>query len=362
MRGDAGRKVAGIKPLHEAGPEDLSFLSHPRYRPAAAASHAGGLLVSPAENLPGQNLIVVSDPYVALAQAIGLFYAEEGPQPGISPQAAIGEDVRLGREVAIGPWAVVGRGATLGDRVVLMPGVVVGEEARIGDGTVLHPGVVIYRRSVLGARVTVHAGAVIGSDGFGYAEQEGRRTEIPQVGNVIVEDDVEIGACTAIDRATFGITVIGRGTKIDNLVQVAHNVTIGEDSVLVAQAGIAGSTRLGRRTILAGQSGVGGHLSLGDDVVIGAKSAALQDVASGQFLLGHPAQDHREWKRAQAAIRRLPDLLRRVARLERALSTTTVRRSAAASTTAPAPRRPVAGTGQRGRSARAAATKRAGRG
>jgi len=187
---------------------------------------------------------------------------------------------------------------------------------RVGEDSVLHPGVVVYSGSVLGSRVTVHASSVVGSDGFGYAEAGGARTKIPQVGNVVIEDDVEIGACCAIDRATFGSTVVGRGTKIDNLVQIGHNVTIGEDSVLVAQSGIAGSTRLGRGVILAGQSGVAGHLSIGDRVVVGAKSAVLQDVPPGSFVVGHPATDHRDWKRSHAALRRLPDLLRAVGRLE----------------------------------------------
>ncbi len=313
VRGDASRRVAGIRPLGEAGPDDLSFITHPRYRRAAAASRAAGLLTGQRERLPGQNLIVVPNPYAALAGAIGLFFPPERHEPGIDPRAAIEEGVRLGEGVAIGACAVVGRRSVLGQRVVLMPGVVLGEEVRIGDDSVLHPGVVVYARSVLGARVIVHAGSVVGSDGFGYAEQQGGRTKIPQVGNVVVEDDVEIGACTTIDRATLGSTIIGRGTKIDNLVQVAHNVVIGEGSILVAQSGIAGSTRLGRGVILAGQAGVAGHLTLGDGAIVGAKSAALRDLEAGSFVLGHPAIDHRAWKRSQATLARLPDMLHRLA-------------------------------------------------
>jgi UDP-3-O-[3-hydroxymyristoyl] glucosamine N-acyltransferase len=319
VRGDAARKVAGIRPLTEAGPEDLSFVAHPKYRRAAAASRAAGLLASDRESLPGHNLILVANPYAALAGVIGLFFPPSDRQTGISPRAEIGEGVRLGENVAIGPFAVVGRGSTVADGAWLMPGAVVGEEVTVGSGCVLHPGVVVYARSILGARVVIHAGTVVGSDGFGYAEEGGSRTKIPQVGNVVIEDDVEIGACAAIDRATFGSTVIGRGSKIDNLVQVAHNVVIGENCVLVAQSGIAGSARIGRGVILAGQAGVAGHLSLGDGSIVGAKSAALQDLPEKSFVLGIPATDHREWKRGQAALRRLPDLLRRVARLERVL-------------------------------------------
>jgi UDP-3-O-[3-hydroxymyristoyl] glucosamine N-acyltransferase len=319
VRGDSSRTVSGIKPLDQAGPEDLSFVAHPRYRRAAEGSRAAGLIVAEEGIAPGRNLILVKNPYVALAVAMGLFYEQPRPAPGLSPQAVLGEGTRIGRDVSIGPFVVTGRDCSIGDRAALLPGVVLGDDVRIGEDTVLHPGVVVYSRSVLGARVTVHASSVVGSDGFGYAEAAGTRAKIPQVGNVVIEDDVEIGACTTIDRATFGSTIVGRGAKIDNLVQIGHNVSIGEGSVLVAQSGIAGSTRLGRGVIVAGQSGAAGHLVLGDHSVVGAKSAVLQDLPAGSFVVGHPAADHREWKRSQAALRRLPDLLRAVARLERAV-------------------------------------------
>ncbi len=321
VRGDAGRRVAGIKPLDQAGPDDLSFLGHPRYRRAAAASRAAGIIATGGDVPTGRNAIVVDDPYVALAAAMELFHPAERAAPGVSPQAVVGEGTRFGQGVSLGPLVVVGRRCVLADRAVLMPGVVLGDEVAVGADSVLHPGVVVYARSVLGARVTVHGGSVIGSDGFGYAETgPGVRAKIPQVGNVVIEDDVEIGACVTIDRATFGSTVVGRGTKIDNLVQVAHNVVIGEGSILVAQSGIAGSTRLGRAVILAGQSGAAGHLTLGDGAVVGAKSAVLHDLDPGAFVVGHPAVDHLAWKKEQASLRRLPDLLHRVARLERALA------------------------------------------
>jgi len=339
MRGDASRPVTGIKPLDQAGPEDLSFVAHPRYRRAAAASRAAGLIARDSDVAPGRNLILVENPYAALAVAMELFHAPARPSSGISPLAVLGEETALGRDVFIGPFVVTGRRCRIGDRAALMPGVVLGDDVGVGEDSVIHPGVVVYGRSSLGARVIVHAGSVIGSDGFGYAEQGEARAKIPQVGNVVVEDDVEIGACVTIDRATFGSTVVGRGTKIDNLVQIGHNVTIGDGSILVAQSGIAGSTRLGRGVILAGQSGASGHLSLGDRSIVGAKSAVLQDLEAGSFVVGHPAVDHREWKRAQAALRRLPDLVRAVARLERALepagtAAPPARRAAAAPRTA----------------------------
>jgi len=347
VRGDAGLRVAGIKPLDEAGPDDLSFMAHPRYRRAATASRAAALIACEPEALPGRHLILVENPYAALASAMGLFFAPEQPATGISPLAVIGEGAALGEGVSIGPLSVVGRRCVLAERACLKPGVVLGDEVRVGPGSVLHPGVVVYARSVLGARVTVHAGSVLGSDGFGYTEAGGAHAKIPQVGNVVIEDDVEIGACVTIDRATFGSTVVGRGSKIDNLVQVAHNVVIGEGSILVAQSGIAGSTRLGRSVILAGQSGAAGHLVLGERSIVGAKSAVLKDLAPGSFVLGHPAVDHRTWKRAQAALERLPDLLHRVARLEK-----TLQERVAAPARARTSRRPVGGTGVRARAAR----------
>lgn len=318
LEGDPGRRLTGVQPLDAAGPDDLSFLAHPRYRAAAAASRAGALLVRSEGRVEGRDLVLVDSPYTALATVMELFFPRVTPAPGVSPDAVVAPGAALGRDVFIGPLVVVGDGCRIGDRVVLMPGVVLGERVTVGAGAVLHPRVVVYPGCVIGARVVIHAGAVIGSDGFGFGEEEGGRAKIPQVGIVRVGDDVEIGAGTTIDRATFGETVIGRGSRLDNLVQVGHNVVIGEGSVIVAQSGIAGSTRLGRSVIMAGQSGAAGHLSLGDGAIVGAKSAALADVAAGAFVIGHPAIDHREWKRAQAAWRRLPDLLRRVQRLESA--------------------------------------------
>jgi UDP-3-O-[3-hydroxymyristoyl] glucosamine N-acyltransferase len=316
LQGDPDGRVTGIRPLEEAEAGDLSFVSRPDYRDQAVRSRAGGLLAADAAPFPGRNVIVVPNPYAALAEVMDLFFPPAPPEPGISPQALVGEDCDLGDGVAIGPFAVVGRRCTIGPGAVLRPRVVLGDDVRVGAGAVLHPGVVVYPRTAIGARVTVHANSVLGSDGFGYAEAGGGRRKIPQVGNVIVGDDVEIGACVTIDRATFGSTVIGARTKIDNQVQIGHNVQIGEDCVLVAQVGVAGSTRIGRGAICAGQSGVSGHLTIGENARIGAATAVLQDLPPGAFVLGAPAQEHRAWKKQQAALRRLPDLLHRVGRLE----------------------------------------------
>jgi UDP-3-O-[3-hydroxymyristoyl] glucosamine N-acyltransferase len=314
--GNAACRIGGVRPLDEAGPEDLSFLANARYRRAAADSKAGALLTSSAEGLPGRNLILVDNPYTALAAVMRMFHAPSRPAPGISPQASIGPDVALGRDVSIAPLVSVGRGCALGDEVALMPGVVLGDGVAIGRQSLLHPNVVVYPGCRIGERVVIHAGAVIGSDGFGFGEEAGGRAKIPQIGVVHIGDDVEIGANCTIDRATFGSTVIGNGCRIDNLVQIGHNVQVGDGSVLVAQSGIAGSTKLGRSVILAGQSGISGHLKIGDRSIVGAKSAVLRDLEPSSFVVGHPAVDHREWKRTQAALRRLPELVRRVLRLE----------------------------------------------
>src|SRR5438093_7545505 len=251
--------VDGIAPLQTAGPRDLSFLSNRRYLSQARATRAAAVVVGPGIELPGKTLLVMPDPYLALATLLEIFHPPSPPAAGVSAEALLGPDCRLGRGVTVMRGAVLGDRCRVGDRSVLMPGVVLGDDVSLGEETTLHPHVVVYDRCVVGSRVIIHAGTVIGSDGFGFARDGRRHRKIPQVGNVIVEDDVEIGANVTVDRATFGSTVIGRGTKIDNLVQIGHNVEIGENSLLVAQSGISGSTRLGRSVILAGQSGAVGH-------------------------------------------------------------------------------------------------------
>jgi len=338
VRGDPGRPILGVQPLDSAGPDDLSFLAHPRYREAAAASRAAALIVKTGEDVTGRDLLLVDQPYTALAAVIGLFHPPTAASGTVSPLAFVDATARLGEGVTVGPFVVLGARTEVGDGAVLMAGVTLGDDATVGPASVLYPRVVVYPGCVVGARVVIHAGAVIGSDGFGFGEESGGRAKIPQIGIVRVEDDVEIGAGTTIDRATFGATVVGRGARIDNLVQIGHNVTIGPGAVLVAQSGIAGSTRLGPGVILAGQAGVAGHLKIGAKAIVGAKSAALADVPDGAFVVGHPAVDHREWKRAQAALRRLPLLLRRLQALEAA---------------AAAPRRPASGPARkRGRPTR----------
>ena len=316
VQGDPGLRLRGVAPLAEATPEGLSFLANPRYLAEAGRSAAGAILAGEGTSLEGRSLIVVPDPYLALARALEIFHPPERPRPGVSPAAHVPSSCAIGPEAAIQTGVVLGERCRVGARTVIQAGVVLGDAVTVGEDTWLHPNVTVYAGCAIGSRVVVHAGAVIGSDGFGFAREGERHHKIPQVGTVVVEDDVEIGANAAIDRATFGATRIGRGTKIDNLVQIGHNVRIGENTLLVAQSGISGSTRLGRNVIIAGQSGAAGHLEIGDGSRVGAKSAVLQDLPAGSFVIGHPAIEAGRWRRAAALFARLPELRRRLTRLE----------------------------------------------
>jgi UDP-3-O-[3-hydroxymyristoyl] glucosamine N-acyltransferase len=310
------RPITGVRPLEEAGPEDLSFLANPKYRARLEDCRAGGILVTPDVSSSRLSLVRVDRPYVALARVMPLFYPPRRPPAGIDPKSDLAADCQLGREVSVGPFVVAGPGCRIGDRTVLMAGVSLGPEVRLGADCLIYPSVSILERCEVGSRVIIHAGAVVGSDGFGFAEENGAHLKIPQVGNVVIEDDVEIGANVTLDRATFGSTRIRAGTKIDNLVQIGHNCDVGENSLLVAQVGLSGSVRVGRGVIFAGQSGSVGHVHIGDGSRVGAKSAVTTNLPEGSFVIGHPARDHREWKKAQAGLNRLPELRARVRFLE----------------------------------------------
>jgi UDP-3-O-[3-hydroxymyristoyl] glucosamine N-acyltransferase len=316
--GDGNAIVRAIAPLDRAGPEELSFLASERYVPLLARSRAGVVLVAPelAElEGPARAHIVVPRPHEALLSLIPRLYRIAAPEPGVHPSAVIGRGARLGAGVAIGPFAVVGEGARLGDRVALDAHAVVGAGVEIGDDSRLFPGATLYAGTRLGRRVVVHAGARVGSDGFGYVFREGRHAKIPHVGRCIVEDDVEIGANTTIDRGSIDDTVVGAGTKIDNLVHVAHNVRIGRLCLLMAQVGIAGSARIGDGCILAGQAGIGGHLAIGDGARIGAQAGVFGDVPAGETWSGYPARPHKQSLRASAALFRLSAIVKRLERL-----------------------------------------------
>lgn len=320
VRGNPGRRVHGIATLGDAGEDDLSFLTNPRYRPAAERSRAGAILVGPGTDLGERDLLEADEPYVALARLLELFHPVARPSPGVSPDARVAASARLGRDVHVGAFAVVGDECELGDRAAVGAGCVLGESCRVGSETELRPCVVLYPGTWVGSRCLLHSGVVLGGDGFGFATSAGEHHKIPQVGRVVIEDDVEIGANSAADRAMLGETRVGRGSKIDDLVMIAHGVQLGPGALLAAQAGIAGSARLGAHATLAGQTGVAGHLRLGDRVTVAAKTAVLGDVAEGAFVAGVPAIDHRRWKRSQALFKKLPELRRELRRLDERLA------------------------------------------
>ena len=303
--GPTDLQIEGVLPLSEADGRHISFLSNPKYAPQLETTNAAAVLV--AEDLPGDSpkWIRVANPYFAMARIVARYFAAR-PQPkGISPHAYVDPTAKLGSNVAVGAFTSIGERAVIGDDVVIYPNVTIEADAVIGDGTIIYPQVSIYYACRIGRRCIVHSGVVIGSDGYGFATQGGRHHKIPQVGIVRIEDDVEIGSGTTIDRAALGETVIGEGTKIDNLVQIGHNVKIGKGCLLVAQVGVAGSTELGDWVAVAGQSGFAGHLKIGSRVQVAAKSAVIEDVPEGTKVMGIPAVPFREFARREAQLRRL---------------------------------------------------------
>lgn len=317
--GDPELELTGFAPADSAKPGDLTFAENESYFARARQSAASAILVS--EDFPAGNktLIRVANARVAFAQALPLFFPEPTFAPGIHPSAVISPSARISPGAHVGPYCVVGERVRIAPGAVLIAQVHVGDDCSVGEDCRLFPHVTLYQRSHLGRRVRIHAGAVIGADGFGYVHDGVEHRKVPQVGQVQIHDDVEIGANTTIDRAALGATVICRGTKIDNLVQVAHNVTIGEHSILVAQVGVAGSTKIGNNVTVAGQAGIAGHLRIGDRVTLAAQSGVMHHIPEGQKWMGSPAQPDRITKRQLLAIERLPDLLRRVQELERQL-------------------------------------------
>jgi UDP-3-O-[3-hydroxymyristoyl] glucosamine N-acyltransferase len=320
LDGDAERVVRGVAPLDAAGPDQISFLTDRRYLDAARRSRAGAFLAPPdAGDLPASTLRCPA-PQQALIDLLLLFHPRPATTPGIDPAAVVAADARVDPSAWIGALAVVGAGAVIGPRARIHALAVVGAGAEVGEDSEIHSHVVLYPGVTLGRRVIVHGGAVIGSDGFGYAFDGRQHRKIPQVGTVVIGDDVEIGANTTIDRAMLGATVIGQGTKVDNLVQIGHNVEVGEHSILVAQVGVSGSSRLGRGVVLGGQVGVADHVTIGDGAMIAAQSGLHQEVAPGSRLLGSPARPIMEAKRIILAADRLPELVRRMKDVERRLA------------------------------------------
>ena len=314
-------EISGAAGLDDAKPGEITFLANPRYTPRVNTTRASAIFLSEDATVEKSiSVLRAKDPYLAYTKALRLFHPEPAVEPSIHPSAVIDQTARIGHGVAIGASVVVGRNVEISDAVQIHPNVTIYEDVKIGKDCVIHSGVAIRERSIVGERVVIHDNAVIGCDGFGYAKDEDRHwLKIPQTGRVVIEDDVEIGAGTTIDRASVGESRIGRGSKIDNLVQIGHSCTVGEDTLLCAQVGLAGSSHIGSRVILAGQAGVAGHLRIGDDVVLTAKSATSHDIPAGKVISGIPAFDNREWLRSTAAFRRLGEMQRTIRELQRRL-------------------------------------------
>lgn len=324
-RGSSEKEIKGVGGLYDAEPSDIAFVTSSRYLGALRTTRAGCVLAPPAMELTDDcppaavSVIRVEDPREAFEKLVDLFGSEApGYEEGVHPSAVVSETASVDPSASVGPLCVISDGAAVGPGTVLVGSVFVGAGVKIGEKSLIYPNVTLRERVEIGDRAVIHSGTVLGSDGFGFeTDEDGRHHKIAQRGRVIVQDDVEIGACVAVDRARFARTVIGRGTKIDNLVHVAHNVTIGEDCLLVAQVGIAGSSHIGDSVILAGQVGIDGHLSVGDGVRVAGKAGVTSDVEAGLTVAGYPAWPHMKEKRMRAAARRLPELIKEIEELRK---------------------------------------------
>jgi UDP-3-O-[3-hydroxymyristoyl] glucosamine N-acyltransferase len=325
VEGDGAVCVTGFASTDAAAPGDLTFAEGEAYFAAAAASGASAILVSGPSPATGKAVIRVKNARVAVARLLPLFFPEATLPAGIDPSATIAPSAQIDPSAHVGPQCVVDEGVKIGARTVLRGGNHVGRDSVLGADGCLFPNVVLYARTMIGDRVTIHAGTVIGADGYGYVFDEGKQRKVLQVGNVVIHDDVEIGANAAIDRGALGSTVIGAGTKIDNLVHVAHNVVMGRHCLIMGQVGFAGSTQLGDYTVIASQSGIAGHLKLGKQSMVGAKSGVMRDIPDGGVVLGIPAVAAGQAKRQWVATQQLPELVRRMKKLEQQVEALTAR-------------------------------------
>jgi len=322
--GDGEIEISGVASIEDAALGTITFIASPKYRHLLATTKATALIV-PMEGDMGEdtaqglNLLRVANPYLAFAKILAIFQPPPARYDGVHPRAEVHEGAVVGDGVSIHPFAVVDEGASIGDRVVLYPGVYIGRNAVVEDDALLYPNVTVREGCRIGRRVIVHANSVIGSDGFGYARDGSSHYKIPQTGIVLLEEDVEIGAGVTIDRATLGETIIRRGTKVDNIVQIAHNVEIGEDSIIVAQVGISGSTKIGKGVTLAGQVGIAGHIEVGDGITVGAKAGVTGSLLEKGVFTGMPAIPHGQWLRVQGSLIKLPEMRKRLLKLERRL-------------------------------------------
>jgi UDP-3-O-[3-hydroxymyristoyl] glucosamine N-acyltransferase len=314
--GDDTVEIEGVAGLEDATIRDITFLANPKYRGKAQHTRAAAVIVASGVELPGVAMLQTVNPYLAFAQIVSIFAQKKHPPAGIHPTAVISAETVLDDQCAIAAHVSIGTQVTIGARTIIYPGVVIGDGVTIGADTIIYPNVSILQDVSIGNRVIIHSGTVIGSDGFGFAPDGAQYVKVPQMGTVQIDDDVEIGANVTIDRAALGVTHIQRGVKIDNLVQIAHNVVIGENSIIVAQVGISGSSKVGKHVTLAGQVGLVGHIEIGDQVMVGAQSGVTKSIPTKTVFSGSPAVEHHQWKKSQIALLKLPDALKTLHALE----------------------------------------------
>ena len=320
VQGNGETQISGLATLESAGPDTLTFLANPKYASKVAETSAGAVLMAPGNERFGRTVIEVANPYLGFAKLLTLFYTTPHKPVGILPSAIVSETARINEGASIYPGACIGSNVVIGNRTVIHSGAVLYDNVVIGDDCTVHANVVIRERCRIGNRCIIQPGAVIGSDGFGYAPDGKRYYPIPQIGIVVLEDDVEIGANSCIDRAAIEVTRICRGTKLDNLVQIAHNCRIGEDCMIVSQVGISGSAKIGNHVTLAGQVGVAGHLTIGDNVLVGGQSGVASSLPANAAYSGTPAIPHKEWLKYSIVLPRLPELKKTVSALEKRIA------------------------------------------
>jgi UDP-3-O-[3-hydroxymyristoyl] glucosamine N-acyltransferase len=321
LEGDGDIDVVRVATIHDAGPGDVTFLANPKYESALAGTRASAVILK--ENAPDAPcaMLRAAEPYLGFAGAVAGFAPARRPAPGVHALAAIAADARLGGDGSLGAFVAVGEGASIGDRTVVFPNVTIGPGARVGDDCVIHSNVAIRERVVVGNRVILQNGVVLGGDGYGFVRRgDGTHEKIPQVATVVIEDDVELGANTTVDRPAVGETRIRQGTKIDNLVMIGHGVSVGRNVLMAAQVGIAGSTDIEDDVVFGGQVGVGGHLHIGRGAIAVGQSGVTNSLEPGATVAGYPAIDNREWRRASVIFKRLPELKRRIEELEAQLA------------------------------------------
>ncbi|WP_020675687.1 UDP-3-O-(3-hydroxymyristoyl)glucosamine N-acyltransferase [Geopsychrobacter electrodiphilus] len=317
--GDGRIEISRIRTIDQAGTGDLTFLTNPKYLPYLEKCQASAVIMAPGTEAPGKNLLVCPNPYLAFAKILTELRGEAYPYVGILPGAVVAPSAKIGQNVSIYPGCVVGDNVVIGDNCMIFPNVVIYADVRIGSDCLIHAGCLIREQTQIGNRVILQPGAILGSDGFGFAPDGEAYFKIPQVGIVVLEDDVELGSCCCIDRAALGETRIKKGCKIDNMVHVAHNVEIGGDSVIAAQTGIAGSSRIGRHATFGGQSAVSGHVTLGDNITLAGKGGAAQNLDGNQIYSGTPAIPHKQWLKSSLVFGRLPEMRREISALQKRL-------------------------------------------